>query len=311
MTNRLVQIVQQSPRLGDLTKRRYARVADEFVAFAGEDPGRWTGEVAQAYYNMLLARMQPQSANAQLHALRYVSRRLAQLANNALLDFAQYVEAAAAGEAAPRRSLTREEIVRLLHTCGGHTPRDLRDYAIVTLGLKTGMRRSSMSGISFDDFGRDVANGFTYVEIALKGRRGYHHRVPLSETITSALAPWTRWLRTIGITSGAYFRGLAKPRIDGSVSVRGGLTHDGIYKAITGRAKEAGIEHVHPHLFRHTFITWAKLKGISNEEIAAITGHIVSSGTGASSVIDGTYTHREGFGPRASTAIDDDLWRGR
>lgn len=305
----LERIVSSSPRLAPRTKTRYLAAARDWMTFAGADPWRWTPDAAQVYYARLLARIKPQSANTTMHALRYMSRRLAELNHGP--DFAKHVELAppTAIDVKDQRALTAAEADRLLRACGdGAAPIDLRDYAMIYLGLRTGMRRFSMAGIHFEDFGVDRRTDTRYVEIAIKGRR--RHRVPLAPATVAAMQPWLTWLRAHGVTSGPLFRSLAKQRVaatkESYVSAQA-LSGDGLYKALMARAKLAGIADVfHPHTFRHTMVSWCQRAGLSNAQIAAITGHLPGS-----RVLDSTYTDAFTVGTVASDTVDRIIREGR
>jgi len=39
------------------------------------------------------------------------------------------------------------------------------------------------------------------------------------------------------------------------------------------RAHKAGIKGFHPHVFRHTFVSWCQQAGIPAYRIAGVTGH--------------------------------------
>jgi integrase len=51
------------------------------------------------------------------------------------------------------------------------------------------------------------------------------------------------------------------------------LTPDGLYRALRERARQAGLKDLHPHVFRKTFLAWAKEMGAQPGQIAAVTGH--------------------------------------
>jgi integrase len=301
----LEMIIEQSPKLSRHTKRAYSATVRDFLQEVGHHPAAWTGHAAQSFYNGLLTRMPPQSANVKFSGLRYVSKRRAQLEQNPMLDFASVVETAKAPKLdVDRRALTPEEGTRLIDACRGPRPIDLRDFGMTVLGFTTGMRRFSMAGITLADFGRDRTRGYPFVEITLKG--GSRHKVPLTRAAVEAMTPWKRWLSTGGIKDGALFRSVSRERLDGKVAVGEQITVDGIYHVVKARARKAQIEDFSPHIFRHTFVTWAKQRGAADHEIAAITGHVVEDGR--SQTINKTYTDHTMAGTSAADAIGEMLW---
>lgn len=53
----------------------------------------------------------------------------------------------------------------------------------------------------------------------------------------------------------------------------GRMTHSGIQKRLKTLAKEAGVENVHPHRFRHTAATTALQRGMALETVQELLGH--------------------------------------
>ncbi|KKK74000.1 hypothetical protein LCGC14_2888140, partial [marine sediment metagenome] len=52
------------------------------------------------------------------------------------------------------------------------------------------------------------------------------------------------------------------------------LSRQKIHAAIAARGKSAGIGHpVHPHLFRHTFVSWALAAGVPPQRVMQQSGH--------------------------------------
>jgi integrase len=53
---------------------------------------------------------------------------------------------------------------------------------------------------------------------------------------------------------------------------RGRLTEDGIRQVVDRRSKAAGIDHIHPHQFRHTFAHFWRLDGGGEDDLMRIAG---------------------------------------
>lgn len=258
-------VVENSPRLSENTKRNYLRCIRAFLDFAGTYPENWSGAVVENWRDVLSKGRKAQTVNSYLAALRYASRRLAHRHQNPQLDFAGYAEMLPVRSRRAPRALTLEEGRALLHACEGPAPIDRRDLAIVTLGLRTGLRRQGICSIRMSDFKGPV------VRVVLKG--GRDHYIALDQDVTSAIGAWTRWLFDQNVRDGFLFRALSKPKIDGSVRIGEKLTADGLYRAMKTRAERAGIQDFHPHMFRHTFVSWCQQAGIPAYRIAGVTGH--------------------------------------
>jgi integrase len=258
-------VIESSPRLSPVTKRTYLRSVRRFISFAGTHPANWSGATVETWRDSLSKTCKPQTVNAYLSALRYASRRLAQRHQNPRFDFAGYAEMLKTEQARTPRVLTHEEGAALVAACAGEKPNDLRDMAIAILGLRTGLRREGMCGIAFNDFHGNR------VQVTLKG--GRRHWIVLDSEVMDAIGAWSKWLYHQSVRGGRVFRAVSKPQIDGTVKVNASLTADGLYAAMKKRARKAGIRGFHPHVFRHTFVSWCQEAGVPPYRIAGVTGH--------------------------------------
>jgi len=282
MSTILHQIVQTSPELAKLTREMYLRDLDTWVEYAGADPAGWTRYKAQEFYGSLLERMQPQSANRMMASIRYASSWWAKKENNPSLDFAvvQMVNGKGKRE---RRALEPDDAMKLLATCESDSPIDMRDRALIVMGLETGMRRMSLIGVNIETI-KMSRDGYPVAPVPIKGGGDELFPVPLSDAVMTAIDPWRQWLRGRKVNKGPLFRSLAR-RINTqgrTVYLVGDrpLSESAIYKIVTHRAEQAGLGHVHPHIFRHTFITWRMQGGAQPYQVAAITGHKIANITG-------------------------------
>lgn len=268
----LHDIVAEAPDLAPSTRQKYLRDLNAWVEFAGTDPAGWTPASAQKFYNRLLKTMQPQSANRLLASVQYASRWWSQ--REGVSDFALIRKGKVHGQA-KREHIEPEDAAELLRACD-HSPLGVRDFAIMVLGLETGMRRMSIAGLGIDGF---ETKPYPNVRVPMKGHGGELVPVPISDTALAAIAPWRTWL---GAKRGALFRPLTRQLDRNGFAWRegpAGLSTSAIYKLVARRAASVNLE-IHPHLFRHTFITWRTLAGYAPHEVASVTGHTVA-GIGA------------------------------
>lgn len=276
----LHEILERS-NFSPTTKRKYESVLDMWIAFAGDQPSDWTRKKAQAFYIEIRKRVKPTTANVYLASLRYVSKWYARFEQNDQLDFAvvqlEGLNTSLDYTQVGRRALTQAEVESLLGTCRSKpvSPIDRRDRTMIVVALETGMRRKSLVGMDIENIGK--TRDFPSVKVPIKGKGGIQtYAVPLSETVMHILSDWREWLSRRGIKSGSVFR-----RLDARVSKHGkrdyeigtGVSAAAINKIISERAERAGIQHVHPHLLRHTFLTWRRDAGLEHDAIASITGH--------------------------------------
>lgn len=282
----LHEIIRKARSIAPTTREHYLSSIDQWIRFAGDDAGNWTRIKAQEFYDHLIdvQKLRPQSANVVLAALQFASKWRAHYANKPELDFA-FVQKTKGYDYDEKRALEREEIEPLLRPLLGSTePAAMRDLAILVVLLETGMRKMSLVSMSLDrtliDPERLKATRTKYpmTWVRMKGHGTQDVAVPLSDVTCAAINAWINWLATRGLTKGPLFRGLDEkmgPRGPITTAARTPLHEDAINKMLNRRAASAGIGHIYPHQFRHTFVTWRLAAGLAPHEVAAITGHVV------------------------------------
>ena len=137
----------------------------------------------------------------------------------------------------PPAVLRETELKAIFDACSGPSFEDRRDTAIVRLLLDTGMRRAELAGLKVDDVDLDQQ-----VAIVMgKGRRP--RACPFGSKTAQAL---DRYLR---VRIAHPFAGRAELWL----APRGALTDSGVLQILRRRGRQAGIEKLHPHQFRHTY----------------------------------------------------------
>ena len=277
MSQILLEILERGD-FSDATRKTYAHAIKLWTEFAGDNPKKWTPLTAQRFYDEMLKRgVQVNSANKYIGSLRYVSQWYAKLYSAQDFMIVQTKSSRIAlkedGADDVRRALTREEAEWLIGACDGDRLSDLRDAMLIIVGLETGMRRKSLVGMDFKNI--SDRHGYPTIRVPIKRSGGWEtFEVPLSDTAALAIESWRR--RAELRPTGPILRGIKRrlhSRGHTYEVLRGGLTDGAVYKAITTRATKAGLIDVHPHILRHTFITWRMQMGHDPVRIAAITGH--------------------------------------
>jgi len=275
----LENAVLRSTKLRPRTKELYLQHVRAFLSFLNPDGEavevsikQFTVDNAAAWCaDMRARRIKAQSVNVALNALRFAARK-------AKLKFADDIatlpvrpQRKSKARIKADRPLRWEEGRRLVDACQGSEPRDLRDAAIVMLGLRTGMLRFSMCQLQFSDLAQNGAD--TMLTFVKKG--GERHTIVLDPVTLYALTSWMDWLRNHDVTDGSIFRSLGRDRVRLRVGIAIGdkLTPDGLYRAVQLRARLAKLPDLSPHVFRKTFIAWAKKESARPAQIAAVTGH--------------------------------------
>lgn len=286
MTTVLHETIIKGRNIAPSTRERYVRDIDLWIAYAGEDPANWTRDRAQEFYDHLLQAqgLKPQSANRVMASLRYASKWWSHRLNRADLDFAQ-VQKASGRKPSKKNSLDQDSATRLLNACEAGSPAGARDFALIVVGLETGMRRMSMTSMLIDQtFERPTTLKYPHTMVIAKGTDGERVPVPLSDTAILSMYPWLSWLADNNIHTGPVFRGLdeimQRSGRNKTTAKKIAISPSTIAKMLDRRCAQAGIAHVHPHLFRYTFVTWRFAAGLLPHEVAAVTGHTMS-GMGA------------------------------
>lgn len=140
----------------------------------------------------------------------------------------------------PPTVLTDEQLKKLLQTCEGRDFYARRDMAILRLLIDTGMRRAEIAGLRVQDIDWDMQTAV----VMGKGRRP--RACPFGKKAAQAL---DRYLRA----RAQYGRHNMGDLPHLWLGFNGPMSHWGIAAVVEQRAKQAGLEGVHTHLFRHTF----------------------------------------------------------
>lgn len=263
--------VSKSSDLRPRTKELYLQHVRAFLAFCGDRTTFSDEDVLAWRKDMRRRKNSPQSVNVALNALRYAAEnaKLAKLAEHARKRRLRIPEAPTKNGAAKKadRALDWDEGRKLVEACSGSRGRDLRDNALITLGLRTGMLRFSMCQLKFEDV--------STLQLTFIKKGGEKHVIQLDDVTRDALVAWMDWLRRRDIDDGRVFRSLGRQRVsvDNDASIGDQLTPDGLYRALRERARQAGLKDLHPHVFRKTFLAWAKEIGAHPGQVAAVTGH--------------------------------------
>jgi site-specific recombinase XerD len=158
--------------------------------------------------------------------------------------------------------LSPSQVQRVLHGCDRRTAIGRRDYAVLMLLTRLGLRANEVATLALDDV--DWRSG----QLTVRGKGRRRTQMPLPSDVGGALA--------------AYLRN-GRPRSDSRrVFVRYLAPHTGFAsgQAVTMIAKKAlagadidGIAHKGAHVFRHSLATELLRSGASLTEIGQVLGH--------------------------------------
>jgi integrase len=157
------------------------------------------------------------------------------------------------------RAVNPEQVTGVLAGCDRASAQGRRDYAIVLLLARLGLRAGEVSAIELDDL--DWRAG----EITVRGKGGRREVLPLPVEVGEALADYLRYgrpprcpTRRLFVTARAPFTGLAT----GSV-----------FAVVARACRRAGVTAFGPHRLRHALACELLRRGASLAEVGQVLRH--------------------------------------
>lgn len=157
------------------------------------------------------------------------------------------------------RGLEPEQVRLLLLSCDRSTATGRRDFAIVTMLVPLGLRRSEVAGLRFDDI--DWRAG----ELVVRGKGGRRDVLPLPVVIGEAIVCYLRDGRPASASGRTMFVRAKAPRR--------ALTPGGVTQVVVSASKRAGIGEVTAHRLRHTAATELLRHGAPLQEVGHLLRH--------------------------------------
>jgi site-specific recombinase XerD len=157
------------------------------------------------------------------------------------------------------RALDANQVRALLGSCDRSTIGGIRDFAILTMLVRLGMRRGEVSALTLDDL--DWRAG----EIVVRGKGQRLERLPLPADVGEAIAVYLRDCRPLGFVGREVFLRIKAPRRP--------LTAGGITQVVVSASKRAGTGEVTAHRLRHTAATELLRQGAPLQEIGELLRH--------------------------------------
>lgn len=158
--------------------------------------------------------------------------------------------------------LSPDEVERVLATADRSTPRGRRDYAVLLLLARLGLRASEVVALELGDLHWRAA------EIVVRGKGPRRDHVPLLADVGEALAQYVREDRGTSPSRRVFLR-LIPPR----VGLSSPCSIDHIVRLALKRAGIGPYRRRVAHLFRHSLATRMIRHGASMAEIAEVLRH--------------------------------------
>ena len=159
-------------------------------------------------------------------------------------------------KAKPVPVLSDAELAAILKACSGRGFAERRDEAMVRLLLDCGLRISELCALRIADV--DLDSGMAMV----KGKGDRVRPVYLSARTVRAV---DRYARARATHRWAHLDALF-------LTQRGAMSADGARERIYGLGDRAGVDHLHPHRFRHTFAHDFLMAGGQERDLKRLAG---------------------------------------
>ncbi len=150
------------------------------------------------------------------------------------------------------RWVGRDDVRRLLGSCDRHSDGGRRDYAMLLLLVRLGLRAAEVAGVRLEDI--DWRAG----EVVVHGKDRRDERMPLPNDVGQALADYLGAGRAPTASRSVFLRLLAP---------RQGLTPTGVTSVVYNACDRAGLERIGAHRLRHTAGTDMLRAGASLAEV--------------------------------------------
>lgn len=239
----------------------YLEAANQLLAFLKESgmptvAANIRREHAEAFVERLVATKSAATANNRYRSLTGLFKWLAEDGEIAASPMERMKPPIVPEQPVP--VLPEDAVAKMLAACKGPDFEDLRDEVVIRLFIDTGMRLSEMTGLTLMDIDLDARVAY----VLGKGRR--RRACPFGAKTAARLDKYIRHrARRPGLTATEAVW----------IGNRGAMTTAGIRSLVERRAAQAGIGHVHAHLFRHLAAHHAKVDAhLGDDEIMRLFG---------------------------------------
>ncbi len=155
------------------------------------------------------------------------------------------------------RALPPATVAKLLASCDRRTRLGRRDYAMLMLLARLGLRAGEVASMSLDDLGWRAG------ELIVHGKGGRDDRLPLPCDVGAALAAWLRSRPRVTIRA-VFLRATAPT---------GAITSAGVTWAVYNACDRSGVPRAGAHRLRHSLASQMLGAGSSLAEVGQVLRH--------------------------------------
>jgi site-specific recombinase XerD len=243
------------------SRRSYLAVAHRFLAWldhADIPLGSLRAATVSDFVRLECARRAPGSASSTTTGLRSLLRFFYLHGITPSLLSGAVPSPAGWALAGVPRYLSGEQVQALLDSCDRDSVTGRRDFAIVTVLARLGLRAGEVARLELGDV--DWYRG----ELAVEVKGGRVERLPLPVDVGEAIVAWLRERRPRAGCTTVFCR-LQAPQ--------GPLTAGAVSAVVRHAAKRAGLAPIGAHRLRHTAATTMLHAGASLVEVGRVLGH--------------------------------------
>ena len=221
------------------------------------DVGRINREHLEAFTADQLSRFKPATASQRYRALAQFWKWMAEEGEVRDNPFLRMKPPHVPEDPVP--VISDADLAKLLRACDGNTFEARRDTALIRLLIDCGPRCAGVINLRVSDVDRDQQVIF----VVDKGKRGARPRaVPYNRKTATAVDRYFRARRSHPYSE----------LPDLWLGPKGPLSDSGLRQMLKRRGAQAGIGHIYPHMFRHTFAHQWQLSGGNERDLMQIMG---------------------------------------
>ena len=157
------------------------------------------------------------------------------------------------------KGLDAKEVRRLLKACDRRTQMGRRDFAMLTMLARLGLRSGEVSSLLLEDI--DWRAG----TLAVRGKGNQMERLPLPADVGEAVAAYLRRGRPANTEDRSVFVRIKAPNR--------GLSSAGVTQVVAAAGRRAGLGTIYAHRLRHTAATETLRAGASLPEVGQLLRH--------------------------------------
>lgn len=159
------------------------------------------------------------------------------------------------------RAIAAEQVYRLLASIDRRTAMGRRDYAILLLLARLGLRSGEVASLELDNIDWNAG------QLSVRGKSGQRSELPLSTEVGEAISAYLRHGRPQSTSRRVFLRAKAP--------IRGFRGASGVGSIVRHRLQRAGLDAptTGAHQFRHGLATQMLRQGASLDEIGEVLGH--------------------------------------